>query len=92
MNMEKATLWTTVPNLSPSLWYWNTNVSYFFPFDFLILAYSYFIWFLIFMHYIFFLWFLNSPLVFEEMLKLDFGFDVWIPIVYARAMLFTDFF
>ena len=30
--------------------------------------------------------------VFEEMLKLNFGLDVWNPIVYARTMLFIDFF
>ena len=29
--------------------------------------------------------------VFEEMLKLNFGLDVWHPIVYSRTMLFTNF-
>ena len=29
--------------------------------------------------------------VFEEMLKLNFGLDVWNPIVYAHTMPFTDF-
>ena len=77
MNMEKGTSWTTVPNLSPSLFGIGTPMFHFF--------------FLFLLGFQFWQIIIGTP-VFEEMLKLNFGLDVWHPIVYARTMLFTDFF
>ena len=75
MNMKKGASWTTVPNLSPSLFGIETPLFHFF----FLLGFQ--LWQII----------IGTP-VFEEMIKLNFGLDVWNPIVYARTMLFIDFF
>ena len=76
MNMKKGASWTIVPNLSPSLFGIGTPLFHFF---FFLLGFQF--WKII-----------IGTLMFEEMLKLNFGLDVWNPIVYACTMPITNFF
>ena len=84
----------TIPNLSPSLSLVLEHPRFIFfnPFGFSIGIFLFYLVSQFLEFFFFFLWFLNATQVIEEMLKLNFGLDVWNPIAYARAMLFTYFF